>query len=239
MARATIPKTKRESKTKPLSSTFNALFETAWRGIPLPVRLLNAAVARQCLELAKGRADDDKDEFEERLDARTALLKLYFRSHNWRSAMKNEQPLAQQPAAYRCGRVLALLDRIHNDAHGRKTSVSSPASRYYGSASSTPALVFPRPCKLSRYHLEKIGGGWAHMLEHGVPEQHLNGLAELIASFSADGKWPHLLSLEDQGRFAIGFYDERWRWANYEKDQSPTEGESSSQDHPLEDSELS
>jgi CRISPR-associated protein Csd1 len=101
---------------------------------------------------------------------------------------------------------------------------SSPAGRYYGSASSTPALVFPRLCKLTNVHPEKIGGGLAYKLQHGVPkdrsekpiERDFEGLAQLIARFSADAKWPCTLSLEDQGRFAIGFYYEKCRkWPRF------------------------
>jgi CRISPR-associated protein Csd1 len=107
----------------------------------------------------------------------------------------------QNHPAYLCGRVLALMDKIHNAAHGKSTA-SSPAGRYYGSASSTPALVFPRLCKLARIHLEKIENkGWAYNLDRD--------LTGLVSKFSAQASWPRTLSLEDQGRFAIGFYYER------------------------------
>lgn len=106
----------------------------------------------------------------------------------------------QNHPAYLCGRVLALMDKIHNAAHGKSTA-SSPAGRYYGSASSTPALVFPRLCKLARIHLEKIEQEWAFNLDRD--------LTGLVSKFSAQASWPRTLSLEDQGRFAIGFYYER------------------------------
>lgn len=204
MARATIQKTKKDSKTKPSNLTFNAIFETAWRGVPLPSRLLDAAVSRQCVELAKGCSEDEKGDFESRLRARTALVKLYFYSNQKEPKDKpmNEQHHDKQDhPAYLCGRVLALLDKIHNAAHGKSTA-SSPAGRYYGSASSTPALVFPRLCKLARIHLEKIENkGWAYNLDRE--------LTNLIARFSDRASWPRTLSLENQGRFAIGFYYER------------------------------
>lgn len=204
MARATIQKTKKDSKTKPSNLTYNAIFETAWRGVPLPFRLLDAAVSRQCAEMAKGCSEDEMGDFESRLRARTALMKLYFISNQkepQNTPMNEHNHDKQDNDAYLCGRVLALLDKIHNAAHSKSTA-SSPAGRYYGSASSTPALVFPRLCKLSRIHLEKIENrGWAFNLD--------KELANLVAKFSKRASWLRTLSLEDQGRFAIGFYYER------------------------------
>jgi CRISPR-associated endonuclease/helicase Cas3 len=131
--------------------------------------------------------------------ARTALIKLYFKTN--KDITMNEQTHENQNhPAYLCGRVLALMDKIHNAAHGKSTA-SSPAGRYYGSASSTPALVFPRLCKLARIHLEKIEQEWAFNLDRD--------LTGLVSKFSAQASWPRTLSLEDQGRFAIGFYYER------------------------------
>ena len=205
MARSTIQKTKKGSKTAPSNLTYNVIFEAAWRGIPLPFRLLELSVARQCIELAKGRAQDDKGEFESRLRARTALIKLYFHTHYPKLIMNEHTHENQSNPAYICGRVLAQLDRIHNEAHSKSTA-SSPADRYYGSASSTPALIFPRLCKLARIHLAAVRKdpkrGW---LAPSLDKE----LTSLIAKFNDGAAWPRTLSLEDQGRFAIGFYYQR------------------------------
>jgi hypothetical protein len=223
MARATIQKTKKGSKTTPSNLTYNVIFEAAWRGIQLPFRLLGSSVARQCIELAKGRAQDDKGEFESRLRARTALIKLYFHTHYPKLNMNEQTHENQSNPAYLCGRVLAQLDRIHNEAHGKSTA-SSPADRYYGSASSTPALVFPRLCKLARIHLATVRKdpkrGWlAPSLD--------KDLTGLIAKFNDGAAWPRTLSLEDQGRFAIGFYYQRAPKSNEPiADDNQTENES-------------
>jgi len=240
LAAATIPP---KSQSGPPSVVYSRILQTALFGTLLPHAFLESALARQSLELAKGCAEKkERSDFESRLRARTALIKLYFYSNQ---KEPSEQPMNEQHhdkqdhRAYRCGRVLALLDKIHNAAHGKSTA-SSPAGRYYGSASSTPALVFPRLCKLTNVHLEKIGGGLAYKLQHGVPkdksetpiEQDFEGLAQLIARFSADGKWPRTLSLEDQGRFAIGFYYEKCRkWPRYRKGANPKGEETDGDDH--------
>jgi CRISPR-associated protein Cas8c/Csd1 subtype I-C len=251
MAAATVPP---KGKSSPPSTVYSRILQTALFGERLPHSFLESALARQALELAKGCPDKkERNDFETRLRARTALIKLYFYSNHKEPKDKpmNEQHHATQDhPAYLCGRVLALLDKIHNAAHGKSTA-SSPAGRYYGSASSTPALVFPRLCKLANLHLEKIGGGLAYKLQHGVPkeksetpiERDFEGLAQLIARFSADAKWPRTLSLEDQGRFAIGFYYEKCRkWPRYRKGTNPKgdeTGDDESQATDTEDSKQS
>lgn len=227
LAWATIAKTKKQ-KTKPAPVSYNAIFEAAWRGTPLPFDMLAATIERQRVELAS--SDPDTADFKARLAARTALIQLYF-------ALKPNAPLSTtselimnaKETAILCGRLLALLDRIHDAAHDGK-SASSPANRLYGAASATPALVFPWLCQLARYHLQKIGGGWAYNLEFGVPKekrkdgvpQDFEGLAAIVARLkeAADGDFPRILSLEDQCRFALGFYYERERCRQWPSSQS-------------------
>ncbi|GEM_PF-962783 len=247
LAAATIPS---KSQSAPPSVVYSRILQTALFGTLLPNSFLESALARQALELAKGCAEKERSDFEFRLRARTALIKLYFHSNHKEPKdrpMNEHHHDKQDHPAYLCGRVLALLDKIHNAAHGKSTA-SSPAGRYYGSASSTPALVFPRLCKLTNVHLDKIGGGLAYKLQHGVPkdksetliEQDFEGLAQLIARFSAAAKWPRTLSLEDQGRFAIGFYYEKCRkWPRYRKGANPKgddTGDGDSQNNDNDDS---
>jgi len=242
LADAMIPP---KSKSGPPSPAYAQLLETALFGRLVPHSFLEAAVTRQSLEFARGKADDDRGNFESRLRARTALIKLYVQT-NQNIAMNESTHDTQDHPAYLCGRVLALLDKIHNAAHGKSTA-SSPAGRFYGSASSTPALVFPRLCKLARVHLEKVDTGLAYKLEHGVPKDRAEvpldadfpGLASLVAKFDSKGQWPRTLSLEEQGRFAIGFYYERTRkWPKYRKGTNPQGDEPDTDNTASESSEL-
>ncbi len=231
LAWATIAKTKKQ-KTKPAPATYNALFEAAWRGTPLPFDLLAATIERQRVELASG--DPAAADFKARLADRSALIQLYF-------ALKANAPLRTntelimnaKETAILCGRLLALLDKIHDAAHDGK-SASSPANRLYGAASATPALVFPRLCQLARYHLQKMDRGLARKLEFGVPAdrrddgvpEDFDGLAAVVARLNkaSDGDFPPILPLEGQGRFALGFYYERVRkWPNYKPNLAQTQ----------------
>lgn len=230
LAEATISKAKRQ-KAKPAPATYSALFESALFGRRLPHQLFAAAMARQKTELAKGRDDKDPSAFERRLQARTSLIQAFFalKQTNGETPMNHQtilDPKCDHPAIL-CGRLLALLDKIHNEAHTKRNeagktisrgTASSPAGRFYAAASATPALAFPQLLKLARYHLDKIGGGWAYRLEHGWQAEENNGqafsaLAAIVDRLkqSAEGSFPRLLSLEEQGRFALGFYHERCR----------------------------
>jgi CRISPR-associated protein Cas8c/Csd1 subtype I-C len=206
LADCTIRKGK---NTKPLPRTYSELFEAALFGRPLPTRLYVAALERQSLELAKGCDKKTRSEFEDRLCARTALIKLYKKGD--RITMDNHTE--QTDAAYLCGRLLAMLDKIHIEAHKKSGGTnSSPANRSYAAASTTPALAFPQLCKLARYHLNKAPA-W---LEHGYTDESGNaveGLKHICARLkdAAGCSFPRTLSLEEQGRFAIGFYYERCR----------------------------
>jgi CRISPR-associated protein Csd1 len=209
LAECTVRKSK---ETRPVPATYQALFEAALFGSPVPQKLLAVVLARQALELAKGADKKNRKEFETRLAARTALIQAYFFLTKGETVTDSTDNL-ECNVGYICGRLLAFLDRIHVEAHRHSGgTASSPANRSYAAASTTPALIFPQLCKLVRYHLNKIGGGWAYRLEHGYDDPPFDGLAAICAKLRESGAdFPRTLSLEDQGRFAIGFYYERCR----------------------------
>lgn len=216
LAKCTVQATK---KSKPPHATYSELFETALFARQFPFRLFAAALERQSLELAKGCDKKTRSEFEDRLRARTSLIRLYFELNKKGDSITMENHTEQADAAYLCGRLLAMLDKIHIDAHKKSGGTnSSPANRSYAAASTTPALAFPQLCKLTRYHLNKIGAGWAYRLENGYDAEDnggvaFEGLKHICARLkeAAGCSFPRTLSLEEQGRFAIGFYYERCR----------------------------
>jgi CRISPR-associated protein Csd1 len=70
--------------------------------------------------------------------------------------------------------------------------------RYYGSASTRPATVFPRLVALAQHHLSKLTGGLESFYQSRLGEV-MDGLAT----------FPRTLSLEEQGLFALGYYHQR------------------------------
>lgn len=69
--------------------------------------------------------------------------------------------------------------------------------RYFGAASSTPAVAFPRLIRLSVHHVSKSGAGWLESIKGRI-------MSQLPAE-----QFPQILSLEDQGLFAVGYYQQR------------------------------
>jgi CRISPR-associated protein Csd1 len=96
--------------------------------------------------------------------------------------------------AYCCGRAFALLEVIQKDSAGDGLNRTIKDS-YFSSASTTPSLVFPRLCRLSQHHLAKLDTG--HRIHR---ERQLGEVLNKLTVF------PRLLSLEDQGKFVLGYF---------------------------------
>ena len=103
---------------------------------------------------------------------------------------------AHQSAAYRLGRLFAVLEKIQEEASpGLNATIRD---RYYGAASSTPAAVFATLLRLKNHHLGKLHAGRAVQMEKLIGEI-MAGIDDI----------PGHLSLPDQGRFALGYYHQR------------------------------
>lgn len=105
--------------------------------------------------------------------------------------------------AYICGRLLALYDGLQYQAQGEVNA--NVSDRYYSLASTYPALAFPKLSELGLRHLKKLrrdNRGAAVNIEKEIQEIHTR-LAAAGATF------PPPLSIEDQGRFAIGYHHQR------------------------------
>lgn len=100
--------------------------------------------------------------------------------------------------AYRLGRLFATLENIQRTALGRQVNATI-RDRYYGAASATPAAVFPLLLRNAQHHLARLRKdrpGLGHVLETSV--------GDIVAGLGAT--FPKSLHIEDQGRFAIGYY---------------------------------
>ena len=99
---------------------------------------------------------------------------------------------------YRLGRLFAVLENAQRAALGTQVNATI-RDRYYGAASATPASVFPMLLRNTQNHLAKVRKdkpGFAHNLEKDI--------AEIIAGLGSE--FPRSMRIEDQGRFAIGYY---------------------------------
>ena len=65
--------------------------------------------------------------------------------------------IANKNSAYVMGRLFAVLEKIQEAAlPGINATIGD---RYYGAASSTPAVVFPHLLRMNKFHLGKLSIG--------------------------------------------------------------------------------
>jgi CRISPR-associated protein Csd1 len=167
---------------------FNGMMRAAIKDLPLP-----ALAQLQCI----GRIKADRT-----VNSRRAgLLKAYLNRKNRINKYTTERnitmalDLENTNQAYLCGRLFAILEKIQ-DASG----ISTIRERYYGAASRTPSVVFPRLLALSNHHLAKLSEG-----QKIYYEQLKGGVMDAVSSHG----FPAHLSLDNQSRFAIGYYHQR------------------------------
>ena len=99
-------------------------------------------------------------------------------------------------AAYRLGRLFSALEKIQEEASpGLNATIRD---RYYGAASSTPVAVFTTLLRLKNSHLKKLSVGRSMWFE--------KLLGEVLGAVK---DFPKNLTLQDQGRFALGYSHQR------------------------------
>jgi CRISPR-associated protein Csd1 len=158
-------------------------------GGPYPQTLLHLAVRRLRAERTVTRA-------------RAAVLKAVInRALRQRPTNQKEITVSLDPTnispGYRLGRLFAVLEKIQEDAQpGINATIRD---RYYGAASSSPASVFPQLLKLKNHHLTKLNNP-------SFIGAHEKRLAEI---FDGIAEVPAHLQMEEQARFAIGYYHQR------------------------------
>jgi CRISPR-associated protein Csd1 len=157
------------------------------------------------------RADQDQEDrrtgrtLEKISPLRVAILKACLtRMHRW-NLIKEDVPvsldLVTTNSAYRLGRLFSVLERLQGAALGQRNA--TVRDRFYASASATPALVFPSLIRNARNHSKSIRG----KIGPGLAEWFEDHIAEIASGL--EGSFPRTLPLEEQGRFALGYYHQR------------------------------
>lgn len=120
--------------------------------------------------------------------------------------LKEECPVILDPgypsSAYRLGRLFAILEKIQKAAiPGRALTIRD---HHFATASASPARIFPRLLQTARHHLATIRTAGRSR------QAHL--LAELAGNIQTDleARFPGNLRIEDQGRFVVGYYHQRF-----------------------------
>ena len=101
---------------------------------------------------------------------------------------------------YVLGRLFAVLERIQEKAQSGLNKTIRDT--YFGAATSSPLITFKRLDQLSVHHLAKIRNGGQSIVWFEKLKQ------EVFALIPASGI-PAILKMEDQARFAVGYYHQR------------------------------
>jgi len=164
-----------------------ALMRRALHGLPVGRSVLAAALNRLRREQGSGRLAAD----------RVGLIRLCVNDIQktrqggpiMADCLKNQD---QKDAAYRCGQLLAIYEALQYRALGEVNA--TVGDRYYAMASTRPLG------HLSRAHLTRLR---RDPLKRGAAMALHQRVAELTCAI---GDFPASLSLEEQGRFVIGYH---------------------------------
>ena len=178
----------KELKDLPGSMTAS-MWHAAVAQLPIPQPIMAQAVHRFSLSVI---ADETP------LHARVGLIKAYFirKPQGGDSHMKPYLNPDHPDPSYHCGRLLAVLAKLQHAALGDVGA--GVVQRFYPAASQTPGLTLGRLVGNARNHLGKLDGGLAWWYEERIAE---------IMSRLRD-RIPRTLNLEEQGLFALGYYQQ-------------------------------
>lgn len=179
-------------------------------GLPYPQTLLQAAIRRICAE-------------HDITYPRAALIKACINRSIRINNPKQKEELhvildsTNTNIGYRLGRLFAALERIQIrkfTQKGGKEPNSSIRDKYYGSASGTPVAVFGTLIRLSKHHLASLENAGERINFEKL-------LGEIMCGIS---DFPSHLQLDDQGRFAIGYYHQMHDFFSKKNDSQPQKG---------------
>ncbi|MDN5753453.1 MAG: type I-C CRISPR-associated protein Cas8c/Csd1, partial [Nitrosospira sp.] len=154
-----------------------------------------------------------------------ALIKAYI-NRQIRHSNSHEKEIAVSldktniNVGYRLGRLFAALEHIQKDASGGKLN-STIRDRFYGAASSIPGTVFTTLLRLNKHHMTSL------RKEKPLFFVARDKLVGEIMNEGLDGRlgFPPILNLQDQGRFAIGYYHQRQDFYKQTKSAKLDQGE--------------
>ncbi|MHB8579924.1 MAG: type I-C CRISPR-associated protein Cas8c/Csd1 [Ignavibacteriaceae bacterium] len=160
-------------------------------GSQYPIALLHQCIRRIRAERLVNRS-------------RAAILKAYINRFN-----RINKPLDKEITmsldktntnpGYLLGRLFSVLERVQNASNNNKEPNAGIRDRFYGAFSTTPITVLPLLEKLYGHHLGKIEKSKGFF-------ESIKG--EIIDKLNAQNIPAHL-TMEEQARFAIGYYHQR------------------------------
>lgn len=128
-------------------------------------------------------------------EVRAGIIKACINRNHKKEELKVALDQENHTPAYLCGRLFAVLEKLQQEASGNSLN-RTIKDAYFASASSRPAIVFPKLLKLAQNHLNKSN----------YPGFYNKLIGEI--TWHLEGEFPETLLLTDQGRFIIGYYQQ-------------------------------
>ena len=178
------------SKVNPLLG--GALIRAVLTGSNYPVGLYNEVISR-----VKNERNITQ--------ARAAILKGYLNRKN-RNLKKEEEFKVSLDreivGAYSLGRLFSVLEMVQIKALGNNLNATI-TDRYFTSACTRPAMVFPKLVLLYKKHLSKISKD-----NKGLGVYYDKIVSETIDNLD-NCKFPKTLNIEEQEEFIVGYYQQQ------------------------------
>ncbi|WOF17326.1 type I-C CRISPR-associated protein Cas8c/Csd1 [Methanoplanus sp. FWC-SCC4] len=186
LLRETVPESSDKGEVSPLLG--GLMMNSILNGTAYPAQMYNAILSRVKVERSINYV-------------RAGFIKAYlFRLSRSGLSSLDESLITMslneesQNVPYRLGRLFAVLEKVQGETN--KDMGSTINSKYFSSASSTPAVVFPVLLKLAQHHIAK--SEWGFVSNKSIEE-----------ILSEVNEFPEYLNLEGQGMFMLGYYHQR------------------------------
>jgi CRISPR-associated protein Csd1 len=172
-------------------SLMAGIMMAAFTGGNYPVALLETIVRR-----VKTDSDEEKNPYVKLNDTRAGIIKACIHRKTKKEEITMSLNTENQNAAYLCGRLFAVYEKIQQDASGELNRTIKDS--YFASACARPSAIMPKLSQLSQNHMRK--------LKEGSCIYYNQLIGEIMDKL--DGKFPQILDLDAQGRFIIGYYQQ-------------------------------
>jgi CRISPR-associated protein Csd1 len=181
-----------------------AIMRSILEGLPYPQTLLQAAIRRI-------RAEHEITYFRAAMIKACINRSVRFFNPNIKEELQMSLDENNTNIGYRLGRLFATLEKIQIRKFtqgGGKEPNSTIRDKYYGAASGTPSTVFGTLIRLSKHHLASLDNVGERINFEKLIGEIMNDIID----------FPTHLKLEDQGRFAIGYYHQMQKFFTKKSD---------------------
>lgn len=206
---ATVNK-KLKDPFKKVSYTATSLYEAIILGKNYPEKLYTDVLER--IRAETGNVDY----------IRAAIIKAFLmKNKNWEG--ENFMSLNEncKEVSYLLGRLFSVLESIQLESMNKEynaNDVTTIKDRFFNSACTTPNLMFPKLLSLSNYHLKKLNRD-----KKGKAIYYNQILLSIMNNIDIDDGFPMTLSLEDKGKFILGYYHQTQKRFESKKENNETE----------------